>query len=114
MITEELARSIDAASVTRAMKPDVLLELLETTAEQLSVKVSYELLSTSAVGVGHGGLCRVKGLYRVIIDKRATPQERVNTLAGALANLDTSSVVLPPKVRDVLALHSSGPTRKAS
>ncbi len=96
------------------MKPDVLLELLETTAEQLSVKVSYELLSHGAVGVGHGGLCRVKGQYRVIIDKRATPQERVATLANALSSFDTSGVQLHAKVRNILAFHSSGPTRKAS
>jgi hypothetical protein len=96
------------------MKPDVLLELLEATAESLSIRVSYELLSHGAVGIGHGGLCRVKGQYRVIIDKRATPQERVNTLAGALANFDTSGITVHNKVRDILAFHSSGPTRKAS
>jgi hypothetical protein len=95
------------------MKPDVLLELLETVAEQLSVKVSYEQLQAS---VGHGGLCRVKGEYRVIIDKRATPQEKVQTLATALGRFDMSKVTakLPAKAREVLEFYSDRPTRRAS
>lgn len=81
------------------MKPEVLLELLEHAAEQLSIKVSYEPLQSTVV---HGGLCRVKGQYRVIIDKRATAEERVVTLATALGGFDTSELELPAKVREVL------------
>jgi hypothetical protein len=84
------------------MKPEVLLELLEATADQLGIKVSYEPLQTSVV---NGGLCRVKGVYRVIVDKRATSEERVATLATALATFDTSELAMPQKVRDVLKLH---------
>jgi hypothetical protein len=84
------------------MKPDVMLELLETAAEQLSVQVSYEPMLAS---VGFGGLCRVKGQYRVIIDKRATVQDRITTLASALASFDTADLELPEKVREVLRFH---------
>lgn len=84
------------------MKPEVLLELLEAAADQLGIKVSYEPLQTSVV---NGGLCRVKGAYRVIVDKRATSEERVATLATALATFDTTELELPQKVRDVLKLH---------
>ena len=72
------------------MKADVLLEGLEAAAEQLGVKVSYEQIATSvgATALGKGGLCRVKGQFRVIIDKRASASERVNTLAGALARFE--------------------------
>jgi hypothetical protein len=108
------------------MKPEAVLELLETAAEQLKVRVSYEPLQTSVV---HGGLCRVKGEYRIIIDKRASAEERVTTLATALAKVmkvlqpsganaanDPASdppVVLSPKVREMLRMHDSGPTRVA-
>ncbi len=84
------------------MKPEVLLELLEAAADQLGIKVSYEPLQTSVV---HGGLCRVKGTYRIIVDKRATSEERVTTLATALATFDTTELALPQKVRDVLKMH---------
>ncbi len=91
------------------MKPDVLLELLESAAEQLRVKVSYEPLQTA---IAHGGLCKVKGEYRVIIDKRATAEERITTLATALAKLDTSELELPEKVREVLRTYESRDTGK--
>src|SRR5215468_3126080 len=95
------------------MKPEVVLELLEATAEQLKVRVNYEPLQTSVV---HGGLCRVKGEYRIIVDKRASAEERVTTLATALAQvmklsglaLDDVTLELPPKVREVLRMHEPG------
>ncbi len=83
------------------MKPEAMLQELEAAAASLSVKVSYEALGTS---VGGGGLCRVKGQYRVIIDKRASPRERVATLAQALAQTGAleSDLVLSPSLREVL------------
>jgi len=99
------------------MKPEVVLELLETAAEQLKVRVSYEPLQTSVV---HGGLCRVKGEYRIIVDKRASAEERVTTLATALVQVikvtDRDAVAvaeLSPKVRDVLRMHQPSPARPA-
>lgn len=84
------------------MKPEVLLELLETAADQLRIRVSYESLQSTVV---HGGLCRVKGEYRIIADKRATAEERVVTLATAIATFDTSELELPAKVREILRTH---------
>jgi len=93
------------------MKAEVLLELLESAAEQLAVKVSYEQLAAS---VGRGGLCRVKGQFRVIIDKRASSGERITTLATALSRFDTSELELPAQVRDVLATYSESRLKRAS
>jgi hypothetical protein len=81
------------------VKPEVLLELLENAADQLGIRVSYDTLQTSVL---HGGLCKVKGAYRIIIDKKATSEERVVTLATAIATFDTTELELAPKVRDVL------------
>ncbi|MEZ4359448.1 MAG: hypothetical protein R3B48_04650 [Kofleriaceae bacterium] len=86
------------------MKPEAMLELLEGVAEQLMIKVSYEPLQAS---VGHGGLCRVKGQYRIIIDKRAVADERMTTLAGALATFDTEALQMPKSVRSLLRLHQA-------
>ena len=92
-----------------------MLELLEAAAEQLGIKVSYEPLQTSGIQTGlRGGLCRVKGTYRIIVDKRASDEERVATVATAIATFDTSELELPQKVREVLRFHSgSGPRRAA-
>jgi len=94
------------------MKTEVLLEHLEATAEALAVKVSYEVLGLGvSATTGHGGLCRVKGQYRVIIDKRATPQERVATLATSLGRFELGELDVVDAVRDVLTLYS---TKRAS
>jgi hypothetical protein len=99
------------------MKPEVLLELLEAAAEQLEIKVSYEPLQTAVV---HGGLCRVKGEYRIIVDKRASAEERVSTVATAIARVmsvrpDSSALELTPALREVLRLHApTAPRRTAA
>ncbi len=95
----------------QVMKPEVLLELLESAADQLGIKVSYESLQST---VGHGGLCRVKGAYRIIVDKRATSEERVITIATALATFDTTELELPPKVREVLRTYEGSGAHKSA
>ncbi len=92
-----------------------MLELLEAAADQLAIKVSYEPLQTGGIQTGlRGGLCRVKGVYRIIIDKRASDEERVATLAAALATFDTSELELPQKVRDLIRTYEgTGPRRAA-
>ena len=97
------------------MKADVLLERLESAAAELGVKVSYEQLATTVgLGPNRGGLCRVKGQFRVIIDKRASAAERVATLASALGRFDAqlAALELAPEVRDALEDHR--PARRAS
>ena len=91
------------------MKPEVVLELLENVADQLGVKVSYEALATTVV---HGGLCKVKGEYRIIVDKRATSEERVITLATALSTFDTAELELAPKVREILRQYEGSSKHK--
>jgi hypothetical protein len=52
-------------------------------------------------------LCKVKGEFRIIIDKRATSEERVVTIATALSKFDTSELELAEKVRDVIRTYES-------
>ena len=92
------------------MKPEVLLELLENAADQLGVRVSYEPIQSLVM---HGGLCKVKGQYRIIVDKRATAEERVATVATAIAAFDVSELELPQRVREVLRTHEAGAARIA-
>jgi hypothetical protein len=75
---------------------------LEASAARLSIAVSYEALQTV---VGGGGLCRVKGAYRIIIDKRASIGERATTLAAALAQVGVDADALSPRARDLVAVH---------
>ena len=60
--------------------------------------------------LGAGGLCKVKGVHRVIVDKRATDGEKVTVLATALAKFELDDVFMSEDTRDVIARHG---TRKA-
>ena len=80
-------------------KKESLLSKLEAAAQALGVTVSYESITAS---IGPGGLCRVKGSYRIIVDRRAAPPERVAVIASSLARLDTSAVELDPAVASAI------------
>lgn len=78
--------------------PEVLAEL-EAAAKALEVRLTYEAIGGE---LGAGGLCKVKGQWRVIIDKRTTPSERVSVLAQALARFDFPPLHLSPQVHELL------------
>ena len=80
------------------MKPEQITETLEQAAKQMGVQVRYETMTGEVSG--GGGLCKVKGQWCVIIDRKVAPSERAATLTEALAQLDTDGVFLPPEVRD--------------
>ena len=85
-------------------KLDNVLADLEAAADKLNVKVSYEALQET---VGGGGLCKVKGTFRVIIDKRGTVGEKVSTLARALSTFDLEGIFLTPAARDIVEQHQA-------
>lgn len=76
------------------------LHELERLAEILEVKVCYEPMAGLVQGTG--GLCRLRGQYRVIIDKKLRAPERVNILADALRRFDVASLEMTPHVRRLL------------
>ena len=81
------------------MKIQDKLAGLEALAEKMSVRVSYEALGGE---VGAGGLCKVKGEYRVIIDKKSSPGERLTILAQALGTFPLDDVYVAPELREVI------------
>ncbi len=94
------------------MKPEQITETLEQAAAQLGVQVRYETMTGEVSGAG--GLCKLKGQWCVIIDRKVPPADRAATLTEALAQLDTDAIFLPPEVRDALAAARSARTASAS
>jgi hypothetical protein len=76
------------------------LKELETVAEKKSIRVSYEAIGGE---LGAGGLCKVKGQHRVIVDKRATDGEKVTVLAQALATFSLEDVFMSEETRALIA-----------
>ncbi len=81
------------------MKIDQVFAEMEQVAKALGVRVSVENIGGE---LGVGGLCRVKGEWRVILDKRATPGERAGVLAQALARFPMDGVDLSAPVREMI------------
>lgn len=83
------------------MNVEQQLAELEKLAEALGVKVSYEPMA--GLVQGKGGLCKVRGEYRIIIDRRLRSRDRIQIIAGALGTFDTDAHFVPPQVRELLA-----------
>ncbi len=90
------------------MKEQDQLKELESVAEKKQIRVSYEAIGGE---LGMGGLCKVKGQYRVIVDKRATDGDKVNVLAAALAQFPLEDVFMSEEIRALIA--RSAPKRPA-
>lgn len=76
------------------------LSELERLATELDVDVTYEPMGGLVQGVG--GLCRVRGRYRIIIDRKLKPPERLQVVADALRRFDTEKHFVSPQVRLLL------------
>lgn len=100
MATRAKGRGSKASKPPAKSAVEQQLEGLEAIAERLGVAVSYE--SMSGIVAGSGGLCRVKGTYRIIIDRRVQPRDRVQILGEALRRFDLSTIELADDVRELL------------
>lgn len=83
------------------MKPEQITETLEQAAAHLGIRVRYETMTGDTAG--SGGLCKVKGTWCVIIDRKTPAADRVALLVEALASFDTDGVFLPPQLREAIA-----------
>jgi len=72
----------------------VTLAELETVANALSVKVTYEDLKASK-----GGSCRVLETRRIIINKHLQTGEKINILARELGRFDLAGTDIPESVK---------------
>jgi hypothetical protein len=87
------------------MKPEQMTEVLEQAAHQLGIKVRYETLTGETMGAG--GLCKIRGEWAVIIDRRANASDRAALLVESLAAFDTDQVFLPPELREAVVQRRS-------
>lgn len=77
---------------------DPKLAALEHLAERLDVAVRYEPMAGQVQGIG--GLCRVKGAYRIIVDRRFSSTERAQVVADALRRFDFDRAFVPDEVAE--------------
>jgi hypothetical protein len=84
-----------------SMEPRKVLEYLEDLALKLDIEVVYANLE-SRDPFTRGGLCRVKGKYKVFIDRSEKLQGRIKILSQALSAFDKEEIYILPFVREIL------------
>ena len=52
------------------MNKENILQQLEEIAERLSIRITYDSLKEGSINT-RGGLCKVSGDYRILVDKKA-------------------------------------------
>jgi hypothetical protein len=78
-----------------------ILEYLEELALKLGVEIVYEKLEGEDFPVG-GGLCKVKGVYKIFMDRSEPLEGQIKILAHALSSFDTEEVYILPFIREIL------------
>src|SRR5689334_2359179 len=78
--------------------PQILAEL-EEACKHIGIRLTYEAIGGE---LGSGGLCKVKGKWRAIFDKRTTPAERVTLLVPLLARFPVEEMPLSEPVRELV------------
>jgi hypothetical protein len=82
------------------MKAEQITEALEQAAAQLAVRVRYETMTGDSAGAG--GLCKIRGEWTVIMDRKSPASDRAALLLEALAGFDFDSIYLAPEIREAL------------
>lgn len=82
-----------------------LLGRLEELANSLNVEIRYEQLKKEGTFFP-GGLCKVKGEDIIIINTRATIDDKITILSKALSTFDLSKMYIRPAVREFLSSQS--------
>ena len=94
------------------MKSRKVLEHLEDLAERLGIEIVYEKLRAEEFSA-KGGLCKVKGSYKIFMDRSEQTERRVEILARALSSFDTEEVYLLPFIREILKKAQDSSTNKS-
>ena len=83
------------------MKESLVLEELETIADNLAIKICSVNMKKTAYNV-KGGLCKVNGEYRVILDKNLHLSEKIDVFVDALQEFDIENLVVDPYVKKMI------------
>ena len=83
------------------MNDKVLFNELTELAERLGISVRNENICTEDSS-GCGGLCRLEGKYLLILNSKATPEEKNQVMIKALKQFDLGVLYVKPFIRELI------------
>ena len=78
---------------------------MEALIDRLGVRVRYE------EGDFKGGLCRINGERMIIAQKKASLEEKIESLARSVGRLDIANVYVVPELRELIERYRAGGAR---
>lgn len=87
--------------MTDSVRVKKVLEDLEALAERLGIQIAYSNLREDELPAA-GGLCKLRGKYKIFIDRNEGTGGRIKILARALSSFDTEGIYLLPQIREIL------------
>jgi hypothetical protein len=87
-----------------ANDPEIILNLLEQTADKLKITIRYEpVLGAAPDNHSDGGLCKLHGKNIMIIDSNLSDNQKCSVICDILKTLDLSKIFIPPLIRQLLS-----------
>jgi len=83
------------------MESRKVLEYLENLAFRLGVEIVYEKLGEEEFSA-RGGLCKVKGVYKIFMDRSETIEGQIKILARALSSFEKEGLYILLFIREIL------------
>lgn len=83
------------------MQNSKILQYLEDLAFKLGVEIINEKLDETD-SYTKGGLCKVKGVYKIFVDPATPIQVKIDILARSLSSFQIKEVYLLPYIREIL------------
>jgi hypothetical protein len=83
------------------MNDEVILSYLEELADKLAILVRDENINIEESS-STGGLCRVEGKYVIILNSKATVEEKIQVMITALQPFDLRDMYILPVIRELL------------
>ena len=83
------------------MQNSKVLGYLEDLAFRLDIEIVHEKLRAADSSI-EGGLCKVKGVYKIFMDPSAPIEAQIEILARALSSFEIEEIYLLPFIREIL------------
>jgi hypothetical protein len=83
------------------MQSSNVLGYLEDLAVQLGIEIVNERLGGADFSI-EGGLCKVRGAYKIFLDPSTPIQNQIEILARSLSSFHTEDIYLLPFIREML------------
>lgn len=78
-----------------------VLEYLEDLSEKLGIEIVDEKLGDPEFSI-RGGLCKVKGTFKIYVDRSKSIEDQIIILSRALSSFNTEEMYLLPYIREIL------------